>query len=270
MAPKAAGIANQIGGVEMTTKSDAFLQVSKRPGKSDGKKSSNQEAGEWVYQEIMDAILEQRLAPGMKLGEELLGEIFDVSRPVVRWALNKLTHDNVVELRPHRGAFIARPTVAHAQHVFEARRIVERAVVSACVDNATERDCERIRKHIEMEADAARQGQRGRWIRLTGEFHLLLSAIGGNQVLNGFLEDLVTQTSLIIALYGNNAGSICSGEDHTMLANAIEAGDQALAQSLMNKHLLECEASLHIEDEPSDEDLRSIFSHVGTRQSNVS
>ena len=253
----------------MTSKSAALLEVSRKPSRGDNKKSSNQEAGEWVYQEIMDAILEQRLAPGTKLGEELLGEIFDVSRPVVRWALNKLTHDNVVELRPHRGAFIARPTVEHAQHVFEARRVIERAVVNACVDRASARDCERIRRHIDMETDAARNGQRGRWIRLTGEFHLVLAAIGGNGVLKGFLEDLVTQTSLIIALYGNNSGSICCQDDHAYIANAIEAGDRAEALRLIREHLIDCEASLQIEDDRPDEDLRSIFSHVSGKPTSI-
>lgn len=218
----------------------------------------------------MDAILEQRLAPGTKLGEELLGEIFNVSRPVVRWALNKLTHDNVVELRPHRGAFIARPTVEHAQHVFEARRVIEQAVVAACAEKASRRDCERIRRHIEMENDAARKEQRGRWIRLTGEYHLVLSAICGNEVLHRFLEDLVTQTSLIIALYGNNAGSICCSDDHAHLANAIEAGDKAEALRLINRHLEDCEANLQIEDQNPDEDLRSIFSHVTLKQPTLS
>ncbi len=249
----------------MTSKSSALLEVTGKPRRADNRKSSNQDVGKWVYQEIMDAILEQRLAPGTKLGEELLGEIFDVSRPVVRWALNKLTHDNVVELRPHRGAFISRPTVEHAHHVFEARRVVERAVVGACVENANKRDCERMRRHIDMETDAARNGQRGRWIRLTGEFHLVLSRIGGNDVLHNFLEDLVTQTSLIIALYGNNSGSICCSDDHQHLANAIEAGDKSEALRLINQHLKDCEANLQIEDERPDEDLRSIFSHVGRK-----
>lgn len=246
----------------MAPRSEALLEVSRRPVRADSRKSSNQEAGEWVYQEIMDAILEHRLAPGTKLGEELLGEIFKVSRPVVRWALNKLTHDNVVELKPHRGAFIARPTVEHAQYVFEARRVIEAAAVVTSVKNATKKDHERLRRHISAENDAARNGERGRWIRLTGEFHLVLSAIGGNRVLSGFLEDLVTQTSLIIALYGSNSGSICCSEDHSHLANAIEAGDEATAQRLIDQHLRDCEANLQIEDDRPDKDLRNIFSHV--------
>ena len=110
------------------------LVLEPRPQSS---KSRNEEPSDWVYQEILHAILEQRLAPGTKLGEELLSNIFDVSRPVVRRALNRLTHDNVVEMRPHRGAFIASPTVDQARQVFEARRVVEEAVVRTCVRSAT-------------------------------------------------------------------------------------------------------------------------------------
>ncbi len=39
-----------------------------------------------VYGHIFDAILEQRLPPGTKLSEEALGEIFGVSRTIIRRA----------------------------------------------------------------------------------------------------------------------------------------------------------------------------------------
>ena len=51
-----------------------------------------------VYAHIFDVILEQRLAPGTKLSEEALGEIFGVSRTIIRRALSRLAHEGVVLL----------------------------------------------------------------------------------------------------------------------------------------------------------------------------
>ena len=78
-----------------------------------------------VYAHIFEAILEQRLAPGTKLSEEALGEIFGVSRTIIRRALSRLAHESVVLLRPNRGAVVASPSVEEARQVFMARRLVE-------------------------------------------------------------------------------------------------------------------------------------------------
>ena len=44
-----------------------------------------------VYAHIFEAILEQRLAPGTKLSEEALGEIFGVSRTIIPVSYTHLT-----------------------------------------------------------------------------------------------------------------------------------------------------------------------------------
>ena len=54
--------------------------------------------------------MSQRLAPGTKLPEATLCELFGVGRSVVRKVLQKLAHDHIVQLRPNRGAIVAVPT----------------------------------------------------------------------------------------------------------------------------------------------------------------
>ena len=57
------------------------------------------------------AIHEHRLAPGTKLVEDDVGEIYGVSRTVVRAALQKLSHDRLVTIQRNRGAIVAQPTI---------------------------------------------------------------------------------------------------------------------------------------------------------------
>ncbi len=241
----------------MANRTDIALDSCQKPSKA-----ANQDAGDWVYKQIFDAILEQRLTPGTKLGEESLSEIFDVSRPVVRWALTKLAHENVVEIKPHRGAFIASPTVEQAHQVFEARCVVEEAVVRSCVKAASQADLTELRRHVETEKESSSKGQRVRWIRLSGDFHLVLARIAGNDVLQHFLRDLVAQTSLIIGLYGNASNSICCDGPHEQIVEAIAAGSVSDAVRIMMEHLHECESALHIQEEQVEKDLKAIFSDV--------
>ena len=69
-----------------------------------------------VYDGIHRAILEQRLPPGTKLGEESLSSLFDVSRARVRRILLRLAHDKSVKLRPNRGAYVAQSCCACDEH----------------------------------------------------------------------------------------------------------------------------------------------------------
>ena len=70
------------------------------------------EAGaQGIADQLAIAIHEHRLAPGAKLSEDEVGEVFGVSRTVVRAALQILAHDKMVDLKRNRGAFVAQPSV---------------------------------------------------------------------------------------------------------------------------------------------------------------
>ncbi len=74
-----------------------------------------------IYERIYAAISERRLQPGTKLSEERLATVFHVSRTRIREVLFRLSQELIVDLHPNRGAFIASPTQADMQDVFQVR-----------------------------------------------------------------------------------------------------------------------------------------------------
>ena len=62
-----------------------------------------------IYPRLFDAILEQRIAPASRFTEEGLGELFGVSRSVIRRVLARLSHQQVIILRPNHRAQVAAP-----------------------------------------------------------------------------------------------------------------------------------------------------------------
>jgi DNA-binding GntR family transcriptional regulator len=110
-----------------------------------------------IYEKIYVAILEHRLHPGTKLVEERLAEIFGVSRARIREVLARLAHEQIVELYPQRGAYIARPTIEQAHDVFEARRLIEPAVLRRLIETLTPEKLTKLRQHQELERDARRR-----------------------------------------------------------------------------------------------------------------
>lgn len=224
-----------------------------------GGRVTNAEPADYVYRQISEAILDQRLRPGTKLGELAISEIFDVTRSVVRRALMQLSYEKLVEIQPNRGAFVASPTPEEARQIFEARRVIEDWIVRSCIDRINKKLLSRLRSHVEVEANAAECGDRVRWIRLSGKFHLELAQAAGNTRLHGFLQDLVAQTSLILSLYGNSTENICCTDEHEHIVEAIADGDREEAARRMRTHLCSCEDGLRFDRDQEARDLRTIF-----------
>jgi DNA-binding GntR family transcriptional regulator len=219
----------------------------------------------WIYDQIFAAILEQRLAPDTKLAEDTLGEIFGVSRTVIRAVLQRLSHDHVVEIRPNRGAVVASLSIAEVQDVFEARRVIENGALDLACKRRSKNDVADLKMLVAREQDAFEGDDKSAWIRLSGEFHLQLAAISGNKSLSDMLRTLVSRTSLAISQYETPGRSACSQKEHFAIIQAIEAGDIKAAQREMTRHLAECEAKLDLEEQDSGSDLHAIFSDVRVR-----
>ena len=216
-----------------------------------------------VCARVRDSVLEQRLAPGTKLTEESLCGVFGVGRTTVRRAFLLLKRDNIIELQKNRGAVVASPSPEEARQVFESRTLVETALLAATIKTIRPYDINRLRDHLLDEKSALENADIARWIRLTGEFHLHLAKLAGNDIMYAFLEQLVFQTSLIVALYGpGGTGPNCSGEDHKKLVGAMEQGNHEQANRLLIDHLGTIEAQLEFAPKKPFSDLQTIFSEV--------
>jgi DNA-binding GntR family transcriptional regulator len=194
-----------------------------------------------IFDRVQRAILEQRLPPGTQLTEERLSEVFEVSRARVRRVLLRLAESKCVVMRPNRGAFVAQPTPKEVHDVFIARRVLEAQIVREVVTRFTPEARRRLEYNLDMEREAHDQHRAHDAIRLSGEFHLLLADIAGNDVIARFLYDLVAHTSLAMALYGDSTRPACGEDEHEKLLEAIAEGHTDEALELMDTHLREIE-----------------------------
>ena len=212
-----------------------------------------------MYERIYVAILEHRLHPGTKLGEERLADIFGVSRAKVREVLARLAHEQIVELYPQRGAFIAKPSIEQARDVFEARRLIEPAILRRLIDTMTPERVGRLRQHLELEVDARRRDDKRAVIRLSGEFHTLAAELAGNSALARSMRELCMLTCLTIFLYDAPTATSCRSDEHTLIVDAIAKRDRARAEKLMLEHLNHIEGSLNLDNTAAEADLEAIF-----------
>lgn len=219
-------------------------------------------SAESLANDLEKAIHEHRIAPGAKLSEEELGDIYGVSRTTVRAALQALTHRRLIEHQRNRGAFVAQPSVREAREVFEARALLEPRTARSAAERMTPEDLGLLRAHIDAEHAALHDGDNGRALYLSGQFHIEIARISDQETILNFVEQLISRSSLIIALYWQRRAALCESNAHHALISAFEKKDGALAEELMKSHLLDLLTSLDLSNKTSKPStLRAALSH---------
>jgi DNA-binding GntR family transcriptional regulator len=202
-----------------------------------------------IRDHLRDAIVDRRLSPGTKLNEVEVGKLFDVSRTVVRAALQALAFEGLVKTERNRGAFVANPTPEEARQVFASRRLIEPGLALAAAQRITASEAAEFRHRLHHESSLLNQRgptARRAEIHASGDFHLLIAKVAGNTILLRFMEELVARSSLVIALYGRSGASSCGHGEHGSILAALEQHDGELAGRLLLTHIDHIEADLDL------------------------
>lgn len=196
-----------------------------------------------IEERIIHAVLSGRIAPGERFGEKEVGELFGVSRTLVREAMIRLSSRGLVDVSPRRGWFVIEPTQAQAREIIEARRAVETGLIMDHAQVSPEAIM-RLREHLAAQREAILGQDLARRSYLLGHFHVHMADVLGNSVLAGILENLTARTVLIAALYQSEEDAQQSCDDHAELIDAMERGDKERAIRLTQEHLAHLEKAL--------------------------
>ena len=195
---------------------------------------------------LAEAVHEHRVLPGTKLSEDEVGEIFGVGRTVVRQALRALAHEGLLTIERNRGAFVAKPSVKEAREVFEARALLEPRTARVAAERTSLDDIALLRRHIEEEHAALASDQAGRALKLSGLFHMEIARIADQATVEGFIRQLISRSSLVIALYWRRRNAMCESHAHHALVDALACHDGDAAEELMKGHLLDLLSQLDL------------------------
>ncbi len=196
-----------------------------------------------IAERVVSAILSQDLKPGARLGEQELGNLFGVSRTLVRQALIELQSRGFVEVRPRMGWFVVEPSFEEARETYAARRIIEPGMLTDS-GKPLQAVIRQLRKHVADEKRAIMMGSAATRTVLLADFHVCLAENLGNRFLSAMMVDLSARTTLVSALYQSATEAQDSNEDHANIVASIAAGDMEGAGILMREHINRLEARL--------------------------
>jgi DNA-binding FadR family transcriptional regulator len=194
---------------------------------------------------------------GRSLGSEMeLRERFGVSRSVLREAVRLVEHHQVARMRrgPNGGLFVTAPDAGPATRamviyleyvgttvsdLLQARVLLEPLAAGLAAERITEDGIDRLR--VALAAEVERLDEPG--IGSQDALHVLLGELSGNPVLQLFVDVLArlttryAHTSQRTPKTRVRAAKIDSHRGHNRVADAVIAGDGALAQTRLTRHL---------------------------------
>ncbi|WP_288023642.1 GntR family transcriptional regulator [Thauera sp.] len=218
-----------------------------------------------VFESLRNAVLDQRLPPGLQLKEQGLADAFGVNRAVVRQALARLEIYRLVTHAPNRGVFVASPSAAEGRDLFCARRYIEAAIVELAVERLDEAALARLRALVQRERAAYAGGDVRKALRMSIDFHLQLAESVGNTVLAAFLDEIITRTPLVVLAHRRESPPACMLSDHEDILDAIAARDVERARALMSEHVAHLEGRLALDrgESPEDDDIARLLALDG-------
>ena len=189
-----------------------------------------------IADRVVESILNRKIRPGERLGEQELADLFGVSRTLVREALIKLQSRGFVEVRSRMGWYVVEPSFEEARETYAARRVLEPGMVRDA-GKPLQSVIRTLRQHVAQERKAIESSDAGTRSVMLADFHVCLAECLGNRLLTAMMVDLSARTTLVSALYQTTTEAQTSNEDHAAIVSALAEGNSALAETLMRAHI---------------------------------
>lgn len=199
-------------------------------------------SSEKAYFAIRDMILAGAVLPGERLNEEQLSAAIGVSRTPVRDALRRLEAEYFVSIRANRGARVSGWDDADVEDLFQLRAILEGFAARLAAQRSTPEHVSDLRKQIEAIDRALRAKPNpdlDLFLQANARFHQIICGASENARLSDMITSLVAQAVVVRTANVYSKTELGrSNAHHREMADAIEARDGELAESVMKTHIL--------------------------------
>jgi DNA-binding GntR family transcriptional regulator len=143
-----------------------------------------------VEEELRQAIIDGRLAPGERLTERRLTEMTGVSRTLIREALRQLESQGLVSLIPNKGPVVRELTAAEGRDLYAIRGVLEGLAARLFVQNAGAAAIDEIAKALDEVIAAYERADFPAALRTKNHFYEVLFRGTGSDTLAAMLQGL--------------------------------------------------------------------------------
>jgi DNA-binding GntR family transcriptional regulator len=190
-----------------------------------------------VHATLVKEILDGTLAPGTPLSERSLVDRFMISRTPIRQVLWQLERDDLIEMHPHRGAFVKKLGIDDVGDLFQLRESLEPLASALAAQRRPEDGVRAVIARFRV-LEKAEDASASQLVQLGGDLHDAIVQWSGNRMLLRIYRAIHMQTHLMRNLLHGSLGSEwVSFREHVAILDAIERRDPQAAHGHMSAHL---------------------------------
>ncbi|MBC8248419.1 MAG: GntR family transcriptional regulator [Anaerolineales bacterium] len=182
-----------------------------------------------IYKEIRRSIIMGHRKPGERLDLEMLSKGYGTSVTPVRDALQMLSQEGLVTIRPRSGYFVTHITLKQLRDMLELREILEVASIERATTRITEKQLEQL-EYIHAGYTGEDDESYDRYMDENRHVHYLIAQASGNQELAEMLGHLLDRLANFMVLC--RAGGTLESR-HEVLIEVLRTRDVAAARQAM-------------------------------------
>ncbi|MCW5602939.1 MAG: GntR family transcriptional regulator [Burkholderiales bacterium] len=143
-----------------------------------------------VLENLRQAIIDGRLAPGARLTERELTEMTGVSRTVVRESLRQLETEGLIVNVPNKGPTVRELSLAEAKELYNIRAVLEGLAARLFVEHADDAQAGLLAQALDIVADAYARSDAQQVLTTKNRFYEVLFEGAGSETLSSMLGTL--------------------------------------------------------------------------------
>jgi len=193
---------------------------------------------EWCFKVLKKAILNGELPPGKQLKETEISKELNISRSPVREAIQRLAHEGLAEIVPHKGASVTKFSFDDVSQLIRVRMVLECLLVRELCQTITGEKVEFCRKQITPNLETSDKEKVLAVFQQDFDFHEHLIDICENPFLVSVINIISGKIKVLRAQSGAFLGrDVTADREHLTILDAIGDRNADLAEALLKAHL---------------------------------
>lgn len=210
-----------------------------------------------VAGKIRKAIIEGEFALGQPISENMLAELYDISKTPIKLALVQLKTEGLVEIFPQKGSYVFTASADDVLQIVEWRTATEEAALQAAYSRNKDALIKKLAATYKKMFRACERRNASEAFSLDAEFHRVIVLCSNNKFLvNSYASNINIMNALLVRFGTTPWENRDRFEEHGAIISALQAGKPHHAKSLLAVHIEHlCEKAQGLELMASREDV---------------
>jgi DNA-binding GntR family transcriptional regulator len=200
--------------------------------------SQNKPLKEIIYEAMRQSILMGEIPTGTRINEKKFAEQTNTSRTPVRYALQKLCEEKLVDYVPGNGMIVKGISQKDAKEIFEIRKSLDFLATKNTMNHMDDVDFQHLDALLSYTEKKNEAGEVDEVIRLFSEFNQFIYNKNEMPRLHSIVIGIQDYLSYFrnLSLYSKERRRAAIG-DHRKIFYAMQKKDEEELEALINRHL---------------------------------